>query len=137
MYAILIQNNYVRLFTVLLMRHKYVSIYRYGGSYWKQHEWLNMVALKKERVEFRLSPTEKELLEEAALLSNTTVSKFVSESATDKAQQIIEQHKRLQIESDQWEEVMDALENPPEPTELMQEIIDMSMEDTWTVKTNK
>lgn len=96
-----------------------------------------MVALKKERVEFRLSPTEKELLEEAALLSNTTVSKFVSESATDKAQQIIEQHKRLQIESDQWEEVMDALENPPEPTELMQEIIDMSMEDTWTVKTNK
>ena len=29
---------------------------------------------------------------------------------------------------------MEALENPADPTELMQEIIGMSLEETWTVK---
>lgn len=96
-----------------------------------------MSALKKERVEFRLSTSEKKVLEEAAILSNTTVSKFVSESVTGRANEVIEQHKRLQIESEQWDSVMEALENPSEPTDLMREIISMSLEDTWTVKTRK
>lgn len=96
-----------------------------------------MVALKKERVEFRLSESEKNTLEEAATLSNTTVSKFVSETAVSKAQEVIDEHKRLQIEADQWESVMDALENPADPNELMQEIIGMSLEESWTVKIKK
>ncbi|KOO08749.1 DUF1778 domain-containing protein [Vibrio hepatarius] len=93
-----------------------------------------MSALKKERVEFRLSESEKSVLEEAALLSNTTISKFVSETTVAKAQEVISEHKRLQIEASQWESVMDALENPAEPTDLMQEIIGMSLEESWTVK---
>ncbi|MDC5840465.1 DUF1778 domain-containing protein [Vibrio europaeus] len=96
-----------------------------------------MVALKKERVEFRLSESEKNTLEEAATLSNTTVSKFVSETAVSKAQEVIDEHKRLQIEADQWESVMDALENPADPNDLMQEIIGMSLEESWTVKIKK
>jgi uncharacterized protein (DUF1778 family) len=96
-----------------------------------------MAALKKERVEFRLSKNEKSTLEEAALLSNTTVSKFVTDTAIDKAKEVIEQHKRLQVEAEQWDEVMEALENPKSPTDLMAEIISMSMEETWTVKSKK
>ncbi|KOO14421.1 hypothetical protein AKJ18_13555 [Vibrio xuii] len=96
-----------------------------------------MVALKKERVEFRLSESEKNTIEEAATLSNTTVSKFVSETAVSKAQEVIDEHKRLQIEAGQWESVMDALENPADPNELMQEIIGMSLEESWTVKIKK
>ncbi|WED23431.1 DUF1778 domain-containing protein [Vibrio sp. JC009] len=72
-----------------------------------------MSSFIKERVEFRLSTKEKLALEETAILSNTTVSMFVLES------------------------VMYALENPPEPNEIMREIINMSLEETWTVKTKK
>ncbi|MDA0146065.1 MULTISPECIES: DUF1778 domain-containing protein [Vibrio] len=93
-----------------------------------------MSALKKERVEFRLSESEKSALEEAALLSNTTVSKFVSETTVARAQEVISERKRLQIQANQWDSVMEALENPADPTELMQEIIGMSLEETWTVK---
>ncbi|USD68116.1 DUF1778 domain-containing protein [Vibrio sp. SCSIO 43136] len=96
-----------------------------------------MVALKKERVEFRLSECEKSALEEAALISNTTVSKFVSETVSGRVKAVIEEHKRLKIEAEQWDAVMNALENPPEPTPLMEEIIGMSTEETWTVKINK
>ncbi|MDC5870515.1 DUF1778 domain-containing protein [Vibrio europaeus] len=96
-----------------------------------------MSALKKERVEFRLSESEKSTLEEAAILSNTTVSKFVSETAVSKAQEVVDEHKRLQVEASQWESVMDALENPADPNELMQEIIGMSLEESWTVKIKK
>ncbi|WP_236534451.1 DUF1778 domain-containing protein [Vibrio vulnificus] len=37
-----------------------------------------MSALKKERVELRVTAEEKRALEEAALLSNTTVSRFIA-----------------------------------------------------------
>ncbi|RTZ23296.1 type II toxin-antitoxin system TacA family antitoxin [Vibrio penaeicida] len=96
-----------------------------------------MTAIKKERVEFRISENEKSSLETAAELSNTTVSKFVSESAVVRAREVIEEHKRLQIRSSQWDEVMDALHNPAEPTDLMREIIDMSLEETWQVQVKR
>lgn len=96
-----------------------------------------MSALKRERVEFRLSESEKNTLEEAAILSNTTVSKFVSDLAVIKAQEVINEHKRLKIEAAQWDSIMESLENPTDPNELMKEIISTSLEESWTVKINK
>lgn len=96
-----------------------------------------MSALKRERVEFRLSESEKNTLEEAAILSNTTVSKFVSDSAVIKAQEVINEHKRLKIEAAQWDSIMESLENPTDPNELMKEIISTSLEESWTVKIKK
>ena len=40
---------------------------------------------------------------------------------------------KSEICSEQWEAVMNELENPSEPTELMKEIIEMSTEDSWQV----
>ena len=76
-----------------------------------------MSALKRERVEFRLSESEKNTLEEAAILSNTTVSKFVSDLAVIKAQEVINEHKRLKIEAAQWDSIMESLENPTDPNQ--------------------
>ena len=94
-------------------------------------------ARKQERIEFRTTENSKQKLEEAALVSGCSVSTFVCEAALQKAENVIEQHKRSQISSEQWESVMDALCNPPEPTALMREIIEMSVEDSWQVTIKK
>ncbi|MGF1758275.1 DUF1778 domain-containing protein [Photobacterium sagamiensis] len=96
-----------------------------------------MSALKKERVEFRASEVAKNKIEEAALISGTTVSKFVHEAVLSKAESVISEHKRLSVHAEQWDSVMNALENPPEATPLMREIIGMSMEETWTINLKK
>lgn len=96
-----------------------------------------MSALKKERVEFRATQEAKTKLEEASLLLNTSISQFVAESAIARAESVIQENRRLQIDAEQWESVMSALETPSEPTALMREIIEMSMEETWTVISKK
>lgn len=40
---------------------------------------------------------------------------------------------RSEICSEQWKSVINELENPSEPTELMKEIIEMSSEEYWQV----
>ncbi|HAT8499252.1 TPA: DUF1778 domain-containing protein [Vibrio vulnificus] len=96
-----------------------------------------MSALKKERVELRVTAEEKRALEEAALLSNTTVSRFIAETVAQRVESVIAEQKRLLVAHEQWESVMYALQNPVEPTELMKEILSSSMEDSWSVKINK
>lgn len=96
-----------------------------------------MSALKKERVELRVTSEEKRALEEAALLSNTTVSRFIAETVAQKVESVIAEQKRLIVAHEQWEDVMSALQNPAEPTELMKEILGSSMEDSWTVTINR
>lgn len=93
-----------------------------------------MPALKKERVELRITKKEKETLEEAAILKGTTVSSLVTSFALPGAEEIIEEHKRLFIDDKQWNDVMDTLLNPPEATPLMKEIINMSLEDSWPIQ---
>lgn len=53
------------------------------------------------------------------------------------AKETIREHRRSLVCNEQWDSLMDALENPPAPTPLMQEIIGLSMENTWTVKKRK
>lgn len=96
-----------------------------------------MAALKKERIALRMSECEKETLEQAAFLSNTSVSSFVLEIAAVRAREIISERKRLMVAEQQWDAVMDALQSPEEATPLMKQIIGNSMEETWTVKINK
>ncbi|WP_025744524.1 DUF1778 domain-containing protein [Salinivibrio costicola] len=93
--------------------------------------------LKKKRVELRVTLEEKQALEEAATLSNTTLSRFIAESAKETAQTVINEHKRLMITHEQWDSVMHALHNPSQPTELMKEILSSSTEETWTVQVNR
>jgi hypothetical protein len=41
------------------------------------------------------------------------------ESATFRAETVINEHRRLIVEEDVWEQVMAALERPPAPTQSM------------------
>ncbi|WLI78918.1 DUF1778 domain-containing protein [Kosakonia sp. H02] len=78
-----------------------------------------MSALKKQRIDLRLSDDDKHIIEEAAALSNQTVTQFMVSSASERAAAIIEAHRRLVLNHESWNLVMDAISNPPAPNEKL------------------
>ncbi|MDU2938058.1 MAG: DUF1778 domain-containing protein [Enterobacteriaceae bacterium] len=78
-----------------------------------------MPVLKKKRIDLRLSDDDKGMIEEAAVLTNQTITQFMLRSASERAAQVIEQHRRMVLNDESWARVMDALSNPPEPNEKL------------------
>lgn len=78
-----------------------------------------MSALKKQRIDLRLSDDDKSLIEEAAAMSNLTITQFMVATASERAAQVIEEHRRLVLNEDSWNRVMDAIDNPPAPNERL------------------
>lgn len=74
-----------------------------------------MSVLKKQRIDLRLTDDDKSLIEEAAAMSNQTITQFMVASASERAAQVIEQHRRLVLNEESWDLVMEALSNPPAP----------------------
>ncbi|WP_276639927.1 DUF1778 domain-containing protein [Siccibacter turicensis] len=74
-----------------------------------------MPAQKNQRIDLRLSMEDKSMIEEAAAMTNQTVTQFMLNSASERAAEIIEQHRRIVLNDASWEQVMDAISNPPMP----------------------
>jgi len=70
---------------------------------------------KTERVQVRVDPAAKRMLERAAALANTTVSAFVVNSALEAAGHLIREREHLILSERDWEVFFDALVNPPKP----------------------
>lgn len=74
-----------------------------------------MSAVKKQRIDLRLTDDDKSMIEEAAAISNQSVSQFMLNSASQRAAEVIEQHRRMILTEESPTRVMDALSNPPSP----------------------
>ena len=70
---------------------------------------------KTERVQIRIDPMAKHMLERAAALANTTVSAFVVNNALEAADRLISKRERLAISQQDWNRFFDALVDPPKP----------------------
>ena len=78
---------------------------------------------RTQRVQIRIAPTAKRMIERAAALQNTTVSGFVVNSALDAASHLIREHERLVIEARDWDVFLDALLDPPEPNAALRDAV--------------
>ncbi|MGL4428519.1 MAG: DUF1778 domain-containing protein [Silvania sp.] len=78
-----------------------------------------MPAVKKQRIDLRLTDEDKSMIEEAAAMSNQTITQFMVNSASERAAEVIEQHRRLILNEGSWNRIMDALDNPPEPNDRL------------------
>ena len=78
-----------------------------------------MQALKKQRIDLRLTDDDKHIIEEAAALSNQTITQFMVSSASERAAQVLEQHRRLILNEESWRLVMDAISHPPAPDDRL------------------
>lgn len=75
---------------------------------------------RDQRLVARVTPTDKALIERAALLSGTTVSGFVVSTLRRRAQEAIQQHSEMELSDRDREALVSALlEQEPEPSEAM------------------
>ncbi len=75
---------------------------------------------RDDRLAARLSPADKQLFKRAAAIRGGTLTEFVVNSAREAAQRTIREHDTISLTVQQTEMVLEALANPPEPTEYLQ-----------------
>lgn len=78
-----------------------------------------MSALKKQRIDLRLNEDDKHMIEEAAAMTNQSISQFMVNTASERAAEVIDQHRRLLLNEESWNLVMDAIINPPAPNDRL------------------
>ena len=65
------------------------------------------------KLDLRLSPQAKQTLAAAARASHRSVSQFVLESALARAEETLIERRRFELNAEQWEAFMAALDAPP------------------------
>ncbi|EAT8962650.1 DUF1778 domain-containing protein [Salmonella enterica] len=78
-----------------------------------------MSALKNQRIDLRLNEDDKHMIEEAAAMTNQSISQFMVSTASERAAEVIDQHRRLLLNEESWNLVMDAITNPPAPNDRL------------------
>ncbi|EAS2251023.1 DUF1778 domain-containing protein [Salmonella enterica subsp. salamae] len=78
-----------------------------------------MAALKKQRIDLRLNEDDKHMIEEAAAMTNQSISQFMVSTASARAAEVIDQHRRLRLNEESWNLVMEAITNPPAPNDRL------------------
>lgn len=71
------------------------------------------------RLEARISPETKALLQKAADLQGRTLTDFVVASVQAEAIRVIESHQTLKLSTKESEAFVDALLNPPQPNHAL------------------
>jgi uncharacterized protein (DUF1778 family) len=74
---------------------------------------------KRERLEARITPAQKRLIERAARLRGTSVTDFVVVSAQQAATEVIQDFEVLSLRGRDQEIFVNAILNPPEPSAVM------------------
>jgi uncharacterized protein (DUF1778 family) len=67
------------------------------------------------RLEARISPTQKSVLQRAAALSGRTLSEFVMASAQEAASKVIQEHERIRLSRAEQTAFVKTLLAPPAP----------------------
>lgn len=82
-----------------------------------------MSALKKQRIDLRLTEDDKHMIEEAAAMTNQSISQFMVSTASERAAEVIDQHRRLLLNEESWNLVIDAITNPPTPSDRLKRAV--------------
>lgn len=77
-----------------------------------------MVAVKTDRLEARLSPDERERIEQAASTAGLSVSAFVVEVAVERADEIIAAATTTVVSADYFDELLAALDEADDAPRL-------------------
>ena len=72
-----------------------------------------------DRLDIRLPAEEKRVLARAAQLEGVKVSQFVLAPALERARQVIADAEQVTVSAKAYQDVLDALANPPQPTEVL------------------
>lgn len=72
-----------------------------------------------ERLEVRIDPEDKAVLTKAAALAGVKLSTFVMAPALKQARRLVRETEQIVTTKRGFRDLLDALENPPEPTKAL------------------
>jgi uncharacterized protein (DUF1778 family) len=78
---------------------------------------------RSEKLDIRITPEAKRILQEAAKQRHITISQFVLESALDSASAVLAERSRLGLNAEQWEAFLAALDAPPRRHPRMERLL--------------
>ena len=80
-------------------------------------------ATRSEKLDLRLTPEAKRMLNAAAEASRRSVSEFVLESALARAQEALPDRQHFGLDSARWEAFLTAIETPPRPMPRLKRLL--------------
>ncbi|HYW75844.1 MAG TPA: DUF1778 domain-containing protein [Gammaproteobacteria bacterium] len=78
-----------------------------------------MTTPAKDRFEMRVLQSDKQLVARAAEIEGVKLSRFVWGPAVERAREIVERDQRIETTGQGYEQILEALDNPPEPNPAM------------------
>ena len=80
-----------------------------------------MASPQHARIEARVSPKQKELFERAAAIEGVTLTDFAISSMQRAAARVVQEHTIMELSVRNQRAFVEALQNPPEPNEVLRE----------------
>ena len=84
---------------------------------------MSVAKRREDRLEVRLSPTAKQLLQRAALAENKTVSAFVLDSGLTAAAETLADRREFVLNSRQFQAFIAALDAPRQPKPRLERLL--------------
>lgn len=82
-----------------------------------------MATTRSEKLDLRLTPDAKRMLNEAARASRRSVSDFVLESALSRAQESLPDRQHFGLDAARWQAFVAALDAPARPLPRLQRLL--------------
>ncbi len=78
---------------------------------------------RSEKLDIRITPDAKQILQQAAKQRHTTISQFVLQSALDSASAVLAERSSIGMNAEQWEAFITALDAPPRRHPRMERLL--------------
>jgi uncharacterized protein (DUF1778 family) len=78
---------------------------------------------RTEKLDLRITPFAKHLIQTAALAAHQSVSEFVIQSALSRAEDTLPDRQRFGLNAAQWEAFQAALDAPPRPVHRLAKLL--------------
>ena len=82
-----------------------------------------MVKGRSERVDLRMTPSAKSMLQRAAAVSNNTLTEFLLDSGLNAAFNTLADRRVFELDEKKWNEFMAALAMPPKKNPRLRELL--------------
>jgi uncharacterized protein (DUF1778 family) len=90
-----------------------------------------MATVKEERLQIRVDPADKALLERAAAASHLNVSAFVVQAAASKAEEILAERSSIRLSHEAAAAFSEALERPAEVNDRLTQALRRTRKFSW------
>jgi uncharacterized protein (DUF1778 family) len=86
-------------------------------------EAMSTTQSRSEKLDIRIAPEAKRMLQEAARARHMTISQFVLDSAMVAASEVLAEQSRIALGTEEWTAFIEALDAPPQRHPRMERLL--------------